>query len=262
MTTAFGIVHVVAAAVVTVDAVLRKRHVSAVIGWIGLAWLAPGAGSILYLVFGVNSIQRSAVALGLRETGARPDADAPENRVAPAEPPSIGLDPGLRGLNRPSQRVTGNALSSGNRIEALENGDAAFPAAQPVPHTLRQSAQPPQDQGRRPGHRLHRRHEHPRRPLASAAAATSRALPSLHGARPRRRRHAEDVRHRLGLRQRRTTAGPDMVRACERVRTGACPRRPGRPGRRHRQPAARDARGTGGSGPGRPARSAPPARER
>ena len=62
-----AVVHVGAAMAVTVDAVLRKRRVSAVIGWIGLAWLAPVVGSLLYLTFGINRIQRSAVALGLRE---------------------------------------------------------------------------------------------------------------------------------------------------------------------------------------------------
>ena len=35
-----AVVHVGAAVAVTLDAVLRKRRVSAVIGWVGLAWLA------------------------------------------------------------------------------------------------------------------------------------------------------------------------------------------------------------------------------
>lgn len=49
-----------------VDEVLRKRHVSAVIGWVALAWLAPGIGSLLYLTFGINRIHRNTVALDLR----------------------------------------------------------------------------------------------------------------------------------------------------------------------------------------------------
>jgi len=42
-----------AAAAVAVGAVLRKRHVSSVIGWVGLVWLVPVIGSLLYLVFGI-----------------------------------------------------------------------------------------------------------------------------------------------------------------------------------------------------------------
>jgi hypothetical protein len=35
-----SIVYVAGATWVTVDAVLRKRHVPAIVGWVGLAWLA------------------------------------------------------------------------------------------------------------------------------------------------------------------------------------------------------------------------------
>lgn len=124
----FALTHVGAAAAVTLDAVLRKRHVSAVIGWIGLAWLAPVVGSLLYLVFGINRIQRSALALGLRQ--------AWENE-APAHPPAAGAtagpavlqdSPGLAGLDRLCELLTGNPLLAGNRIEVLDGGDAAYPA--------------------------------------------------------------------------------------------------------------------------------------
>ncbi|MDP3084849.1 MAG: phospholipase D-like domain-containing protein [Rubrivivax sp.] len=120
--------HVIAASAVTVDAVLRKRHVSAVIGWIGLAWLVPGVGAVLYLLFGVNRVQRSAIALGLREAWNR------EPRQAGEEPPAAAVgewsrrDPGLGGLERLCARLTGQALLAGNRIEPLEDGDAAYPA--------------------------------------------------------------------------------------------------------------------------------------
>ena len=70
--------HVGAAVAVTVDAVLRKRRVGAVIGWVGLAWLAPIVGSLLYLLLGINRIRRSAVALGLSHAWAQeaPPAEA------------------------------------------------------------------------------------------------------------------------------------------------------------------------------------------
>lgn len=116
--------HVGGAVAVTVDAVLRKRHVSAVIGWVGLAWLAPIVGSLLYLLLGINRIQRSAVALGLRQAWER---EAPA--TGDAAPGAVALrDTRLAGLDRLSSLVTGNPLTGGNRIEPLADGDRAYPA--------------------------------------------------------------------------------------------------------------------------------------
>ena len=57
-----------AATMVTVHAVLYKRDTRAVIGWVGLAWLAPIVGPLGYFMFGINRIQRRAVALRIRES--------------------------------------------------------------------------------------------------------------------------------------------------------------------------------------------------
>jgi cardiolipin synthase len=115
--------HVGAAVAVTVDAVLRKRRVGAVIGWVGLAWLAPIVGSLLYLLLGINRIRRSAVALGLSHAWAQeaPPAEAGSAVASPRDPRFAGLDR-LAGL------VTGSALVAGNRVEPLEDGDRAYPA--------------------------------------------------------------------------------------------------------------------------------------
>jgi len=124
-----AVVHVTAAIAVTVDAVLRKRRVGAVIGWIGLAWLAPVVGSLLYLTFGINRIQRSAVARGLRELWGRDAQHAPtDDAAALADMGLLQHDSALGGLERLCARVTGRPLLAGNRVEPLEDGDAAFPA--------------------------------------------------------------------------------------------------------------------------------------
>ena len=60
--------HVLAAVAVTVDAVLRKRHVPSIIGWVGVAWLAPLVGSVLYYLLGINRIRRSAMVFRLDGT--------------------------------------------------------------------------------------------------------------------------------------------------------------------------------------------------
>ena len=127
-TLVFALAHAIAAAAVTIDAVLRKRHVSAVIGWVGLAWLAPGIGSLLYLVFGINRIQRSAVALGLRAAWEQDDHPGSTDPAASGTQALPSCDPGLTGLENLCRRLTGNPLLTGNRISVLEDGDAAYPA--------------------------------------------------------------------------------------------------------------------------------------
>src|SRR5690606_7276638 len=52
---------------VTIHAVLWKRDSRSVIGWVGLAWLAPFVGAFAYLCLGINRIERKAVALKLHE---------------------------------------------------------------------------------------------------------------------------------------------------------------------------------------------------
>ena len=126
-TIAFALAHTAAAIAVTLDAVLRKRHVSAVIGWVGLAWLAPGIGALLYLVFGINRIRRNAVALGLRSAWGHDDHGTTTDLPANAGNGSLGGDAALLGLEQLCQRLTGNPLLAGNRICVLEDGDAAYP---------------------------------------------------------------------------------------------------------------------------------------
>jgi len=118
--------HIAGAAAVTVDAVLRKRHVPAVIGWVGLAWLAPIIGSLLYFWFGINRIHRAANALNidippsLRVTRKRA-SDLASRRLTE-------LHPGFEGLDRLSNQVTGNPLHAGNQVEPLYGGDSAYRA--------------------------------------------------------------------------------------------------------------------------------------
>ena len=64
-----AIINIALAVVVTIHAVLWKRDSRAVIGWVGIAWLAPIAGAIFYLALGINRIERRAVALKPRTNG-------------------------------------------------------------------------------------------------------------------------------------------------------------------------------------------------
>ncbi|MFN2326924.1 MAG: phospholipase D-like domain-containing protein [Gemmatimonadales bacterium] len=122
-----SLAHLILAIGVTVDAVLRPRHVAAVLAWVGIAWLAPIIGPMLYLGFGVNRLQRAAVSLDLEtawnQTGVRESA----TEGAIAEEEVADHFPALVGMAQLGQRVTGRPLLAGNRIEPLVDGDQAYP---------------------------------------------------------------------------------------------------------------------------------------
>ncbi len=52
--------HLTLALVVSAHIVLTKTDVRAAIGWVGLVWLAPVIGSVLYFFLGINRIRRRA----------------------------------------------------------------------------------------------------------------------------------------------------------------------------------------------------------
>ncbi|HEY8352451.1 MAG TPA: cardiolipin synthase [Sphingomonadales bacterium] len=97
--------------------VLRKGNLRSAIGWIGVVWLSPYLGTLLYFVFGINRIRRRASRLRSSWPRLRFDAQA-------ADPPD--LEP--RGLASLVGRVTGLPLLPGNRIRPLINGEEAYPA--------------------------------------------------------------------------------------------------------------------------------------
>ena len=112
--------------IVSSHILLHKREVRAAIGWIGLAWLAPVVGSILYLVFGINRIKRRG-----SEIHASMDRIPVPQRLPPTltpQRPRAPIDESLQPLARAVDRLTRNDLVAGNRIEPLRNGDAAYPA--------------------------------------------------------------------------------------------------------------------------------------
>ena len=108
--------HLVLAGLVTAHALLRKREVASAAGWIGLAWLAPVTGAVLYLMFGINRVQRRARQL-------RPVAD---RRSDPAAAPAPEGDDHLRPLESGIGRITGRQLLP-SRVQVYHNGDEAYP---------------------------------------------------------------------------------------------------------------------------------------
>jgi cardiolipin synthase len=124
-------IHVLLAAGVSAHVVLTKDDVRAAIGWTGLVWLTPIFGSALYLVFGINRINRQP---GPMRSG--PPLD-PADRAAlmrgtSAEPApgelSAVSSPATRAIARIAGTVTRLPLEGGCSIEPLVNGDEAYPA--------------------------------------------------------------------------------------------------------------------------------------
>jgi cardiolipin synthase len=110
---------------VTIHAVLGRREVPAIIGWVGLAWLAPVVGSLLYVAFGVNRIRRNAQLLGTQEMILPPW----EREGAVALPPALlERSPALDELSRVGAIVTELPLRAGNAVVPLVDGDEAYPA--------------------------------------------------------------------------------------------------------------------------------------
>ncbi|MEY3872235.1 MAG: hypothetical protein RLZZ296_1230 [Pseudomonadota bacterium] len=124
------LLHLSLALAVTLHALLTRRNVSATVAWIGLAWLTPIIGALLYLMMGVNRIQRAAVALDLKTAWQREHqrTGSHDAAIGSAAGPDAPSSLALAGINRLARQTTGNALLAGNAIKPLIDGDEAYPA--------------------------------------------------------------------------------------------------------------------------------------
>ena len=108
------------AVVSAVHAVLQRREAGAVIAWVGLIFLLPLAGSVLYWLFGINRIRRRARALREGHT------------PSPLSRPSLAVDPALserwQGLFGSGDALSPFAVEPGNRVTPLFDGDQAYDA--------------------------------------------------------------------------------------------------------------------------------------
>jgi cardiolipin synthase len=114
---ALSIMHFMLAAGVTLHVLAHNRNPGSAVSWIGLAWLSPVVGSVLYLFLGINRVQRRA-----RSAGAAPPDDA---AVASYPPPAGCVH--LAGLELAARRISRRNIQPGNAIVMLANGDVAYP---------------------------------------------------------------------------------------------------------------------------------------
>jgi len=109
--------HLLLAAGVTGHILVHKRDPGSAVAWIGIAWLSPVLGSLLYVLLGINRVRRRALTMlaprARESSGGATGAVSDDDYLAP--------------LEYSAQRITGRPAKSGNAIEILHNGDAAYP---------------------------------------------------------------------------------------------------------------------------------------
>lgn len=122
----FSFLSIVLSVGVTIHAVLRKRDSRAVIGWVGLAWLAPILGTCVYLVLGINRVERKAKALGRLDASQADIPTLPEDLSRREELERLHRN--LTGLATAGTQLTGLPILPGNDVRPLTDGDEAYPS--------------------------------------------------------------------------------------------------------------------------------------
>jgi cardiolipin synthase len=111
------VAHVAIASAVTVHVLLYKRNIGAAVSWIGIAWLSPFLGGLLYAVMGINRVKRRAKRLRRERLPiAMADAEAGAAAINPLTPLEYAVG-----------RLTGLPSEPGNAVEMLRSGDQAYP---------------------------------------------------------------------------------------------------------------------------------------
>ncbi len=113
------LLHIAIALAVTVHVLLYKRSVGAAIAWMGIVWLSPFVGGVLYLSFGINRVKRRARRLR-NERSHLFIVDEASAGAGPADPMSP--------LEHAIGRLTGLPMESGNEVEVLRSGDETYPS--------------------------------------------------------------------------------------------------------------------------------------
>ena len=112
-----GALHVVIAGAVTAHVLMTKRDVPAAIGWIGMAWLAPVLGALLYVGFGINRVKRRARRL-----------KGPVRSVDPLRSRATWLRTIRSNASRAAiGKITGHDMAAGKVVAILDCGDQAYP---------------------------------------------------------------------------------------------------------------------------------------
>lgn len=121
--------HAVLAPATALHALLYKRDPRAAFGWIVVCVLAPLAGPLIYVLFGLNRVRHRA---GPKTRSALPSTIGAhlERGALITDPPALpdAIQADYRRLARIGQSLSRHALVSGNQVAPLANGEMAYPA--------------------------------------------------------------------------------------------------------------------------------------
>lgn len=113
------------ALVAAANALLTKRDPRSALGWTVALVFLPVIGLVIYLIFGIGRAHSRAEKI--MQKLARITAHYNSLHEQPIEYPPVATEQEKR-MAYLGQRVSGEALCPGNAVEALHNGDNAYPA--------------------------------------------------------------------------------------------------------------------------------------
>ncbi len=109
-------------------ALLHKRDPRAALGWIGVCFLYPLAGPLLYFLFGINRVRTRAKKLGRKRVPFHAKVRYTEpSGEGPVEVWHSDLPDELKEIARISDTILQRPLLRGNTVEVLHNGEQAYP---------------------------------------------------------------------------------------------------------------------------------------
>ena len=117
----FGAIVFIIACIASAHVVLNKRDTRSAVGWVGLIWLAPVLGVLLYILLGINRIRRKA-------KGLRFDHVFSSSTKIPEKSHHIDIPQQFRGFSHLATKIIQKPLIESNTFCPLINGDEAYPA--------------------------------------------------------------------------------------------------------------------------------------
>jgi cardiolipin synthase len=117
----FGAIIFISACIASAHVVLNKRDTRAAVGWVGLIWLVPVLGMLLYILLGINRIRRKA-------KGLRFDHVFSSSPKIPERSNDIDIPQQFRGFSHLATKIIQRPLIQSNTLYPLINGDEAYPA--------------------------------------------------------------------------------------------------------------------------------------
>ncbi len=109
--------------------IIYKRDSRAAVAWVGLIWLSPFVGALLYLLLGINRVRRRAAGRRRNDTaGFAPPADSYECGPSELAASLPGQYSHLAEMAEVTGRLTKLPLVRGNSVHPLFDGGEAYPA--------------------------------------------------------------------------------------------------------------------------------------